>query len=78
MSPQPGRKKRRFLAPQEKFEIWMQLVRGEITVGDAADKNRVDRATISKLKDVAQKGALEALAASRPAGVDPTVTALLR
>ncbi len=66
MSTQPGRKKRRFLAPQEKFEIWMQLVRGEITVGDAADKNRVDRATISKLKDVAQKGALEALAASRP------------
>jgi transposase len=66
MSTQPGRKKRRFLAPQEKFEIWMQLVRGEITIGDAADKNRVDRATISKLKDVAQKRALEALASSRP------------
>lgn len=70
-SPQP-RKKKRFLAPQEKFEIWMQLVRGETTIGDAADKNRVDRATISKLKDVAQKGALEALAASRPGRRQPS------
>ena len=66
MSTSSPRKKKRFLAPQEKFEIWMQLVRGETTIGDAADRNRVDRATISKLKDVAQKGALEALAASRP------------
>lgn len=37
MSAQPGKKRRRFLAPQEKYEIWMQLVRGEITVGDAAE-----------------------------------------
>ena len=29
MSTQPGSKKKRFLAPQEKYEIWMQLVRGE-------------------------------------------------
>lgn len=71
MSTQPGRKKKRFLAPQEKYEIWMQLVRGEITIGEAADKNRVDRATISKLKDVARNGALEALAASRPGRRQP-------
>ena len=66
MSTQPGRKKKRFLAPQEKYEIWMQLVRGETTIGEAADRNRVDRATISKLREVAKTGALEALAASRP------------
>lgn len=66
MSTPSPRKKKRFLAPQEKYEIWMQLVRGEITIGDAADKNRVDRATISKLREVARNGALEALAASRP------------
>ncbi len=66
MSTQPGRKKKRFLAPQEKYEIWMQLVRGEATVAEAAERARVDRATISKLREVAKAGALDALAQSRP------------
>ncbi len=66
MSTQPGRKKRRFLAPQEKYEIWMQLVRGETTVADAAEQARVDRSTIAKLRDVARQGALDALSQSRP------------
>ncbi len=71
MSTPSGSKKKRFLAPQEKYEIWMQLVRGETTIGDAADRNRVDRATISKLREVARNGALEALAASRPGRRQP-------
>ena len=66
MSTQPGRRRKRFLAPQEKYEIWMQLVRGETTIGDAAEKARVDRTTIAKLRDVARQGALDALAQSRP------------
>ena len=66
MSTQPGRKKKRFLAPQEKYEIWMQLVRGETTVAEATERARVDRATISKLREVAKAGALDALAQSRP------------
>lgn len=66
MSIQSGRKKKRFLAPQEKYEIWMQIVRGEVTVTEAADRARVDRATIAKLREVAKAGALEALAQSRP------------
>src|SRR5829696_878756 len=66
LSTQPGRKRKRFLAPQEKYEIWMQLVRGETTVGDAAERVRVDRSTITKLREVARQGALEALAQSRP------------
>src|SRR5829696_6762005 len=68
LSTQPGRKKRRFLAPQEKYEIWMQLVRGETTVGDAAERARVDRSTIAKLREVARQGALDALSQSRPGG----------
>jgi hypothetical protein len=71
VSTPSGSKKKRFLAPQEKYEIWMQLVRGETTIGDAADRNRVDRATISKLREVARNGALEALAASRPGRRQP-------
>lgn len=66
MSTQSERKKKRFLAPQEKYEIWMQLVRGETTVAEAAERSRVDRSTIAKLRDVAKAGALDALARSRP------------
>lgn len=62
----PPRKNRRFLAPQEKYEIWMQLVKGETTIGEAADRSGVDRSTIAKLRDVARQGALDALAQSRP------------
>jgi len=70
LSTQPGRKKRRFLAPQEKYEIWMQLVRGETTVGDAAERARVDRSTIANLREVARQGALDALSQSRPVALD--------
>ena len=70
MSTQPGKKGKRFLAPQEKYEIWMQLVRGETTVGAAADGARVDRSTSAKLRVVARDGALDALARSRPGARD--------
>ena len=66
MSTGHGMKRKRFPAPQEKYEIWMQLVRGETTVGEAADRARVDRSTIAKLREVARQGALDALARSRP------------
>ena len=66
MNSQPAKKRKRFLAPQEKYEIWMQLVRGEITVAEAAGSAGVDRSTIAKLREVARQGALDALAASRP------------
>lgn len=65
MSTQP-RKRKRFLAPQEKYEIWMQLVKAETTISEAAERAGVDRSTISKLRDVARQGALDALAQSRP------------
>ena len=66
MSSEHGMKRKRFLAPQEKYEIWMQLVRAETTVGEAADRARVDRSTIAKLREVARQGPLDALARSRP------------
>ena len=61
-----GRRRKRFLAPSEKYEIWIALVRGECTTREAADRAGVDRSTIMKLRQVAKQGALDALAASRP------------
>ena len=76
----PGRRRKRFLSPSEKYELWLGLVRGESTVRDAADRAGVDRSTVMKLRQVARQGALEALASSRPGvrakdGVDPELAA---
>jgi transposase-like protein len=61
-----GRRAKRFLTPLQKYEIWLQLVRGETTIGEAADRFGVDRSTIMRLRAVAKDGAIQALASSKP------------
>jgi transposase len=61
-----GRRSKRFLTPTQKYEIWLQLVRGEVTMADAAATAGVDRTTIQRIRQVAKEGALAALADSRP------------
>ena len=61
-----GRRAKRFLTPLQKYEIWLQLVRGETTIGEAADRFGVDRSTIMRLRQVAKDGAIAALAESKP------------
>ena len=50
-------------------------MRGEFTTIEAAERAGVDRSTIMRVREVAKKGALEALASSRPGvrqgGPDP-------
>jgi transposase len=66
-----GRRAKRFLSPSQKYEIWLQLVRQETTISEAADRLEVDRSTIMRIREVARQGALEALSSSKP-GVQPT------
>ena len=68
MSQNEPRKRRvkKFLSPSQKYEIWLQMVRGEATVAEIAAAQGVDRSTIMRIKQVAKDGALAALAASRP------------
>jgi hypothetical protein len=54
------------LSPSQKYEIWLQLVRQETTIAEAASAQQVDRSTIVRIKQVAKEGALAALAASKP------------
>ncbi len=61
-----GRRSKRMLSPSEKYEIWLQLVRQEVTMAQAAVAWQVDRSTIMRIRTVAKEGALAALAASRP------------
>ncbi len=61
-----GRRAKRFLTPTQKYEIFLQLVRGEVTMADAAAAAGVDRTTVVRIRQVAKDGALAALAESRP------------
>ena len=69
------RGRRRFLSPVQKYEAFVQVLTGEMTVAQCADHWGVDRSTIMRARDVAKKGALDALASSRPGaradGADP-------
>ncbi|MFB9733537.1 hypothetical protein [Ornithinimicrobium kibberense] len=60
------RRPKKVLSASAKYEIWLQLVRGEATIGQAATSAGVDRSTIIRVRQVAKDGALTALAASRP------------
>ncbi|MBK8463795.1 MAG: hypothetical protein IPL36_12465 [Nigerium sp.] len=68
---EPSRRAKRLLAPSVKYEIFLQLVRGETTINAAAEAAGVDRSTIMKLRQVAGEGAMAALSASKP-GVGKT------
>ncbi len=67
----PTRRAKKLLAPSVKYEIFLQLVRGETSINAAAEAAGVDRSTIMKLRQVAKEGAMAALSASKP-GVGKT------
>ncbi len=66
--PSAARKRRAktMLTPSMKYEIWLQVIRGEVTIAQAAATARVDRSTIIRVRQVAKDGALAALSASKP------------
>jgi hypothetical protein len=46
----PGRRTKRFLSPLQKYEIWLQLVRRQATIAEAAAAHQVDRSTIMRVR----------------------------
>lgn len=73
-----ARKPRRRLAPSEKYEIYVQVLTGQATQREAAEKWGVDRSTVVHICRTAKQGALDALAASVPgrSGVSAEAAAL--
>jgi transposase len=61
-----GRRSKKLLTPLEKYEVWLQLIRQETTVGAAAIAWQVDPSTITRIKTTAKEGALAALSDSKP------------
>ena len=54
------------LSAQEKYQIWVQLLIGEVSQRDAAERWGVDPTTIMRIRRIGREGALSALAQSRP------------
>src|SRR5207247_2389234 len=49
-----GRRAKRFLSPSQKYELWLQLVTGELSQGEAADRFGIDRSTVMRIRQVAE------------------------
>jgi transposase-like protein len=62
----PRRRPKRSLTAEEKLQIWLELLSGECSQRDVAQRWGVDPTTIMRIRRVARAGALSALAQSRP------------
>jgi transposase len=62
----PVRKPKRFLTAEQKYDLWVRILTGQVTQAQAAAEAGVDRTTISTLRKTARDGAISALQASRP------------
>lgn len=68
-----GRRRRR-LTPPEKYQVFLEVIAGQGSQREIADKWRVDRSTVVHIIKTAKQGALDALAASRPGRPGKTAT----
>ena len=60
------RRRRRYLSAAEKYQVWLEVVTGQGTQREIADRWGVDRSTVVGIVKTAKQGALDRLAASRP------------
>jgi transposase len=62
----PGRRAKRSLSAEQKYEIWSKTLTGELTSREAPAQTGVDRSTIMTLRKTARDGAVVALQVSQP------------
>lgn len=60
------RRRRRRLTPAEKYQVWLEVVTGQGTQREIADKWGIDRSTVVHIMKLAKEGAMGRLASSRP------------
>jgi hypothetical protein len=64
-----SRRPKRMLSAEQKYEIWVKTLTGELTTVQAASKFGVDRTTVMTLRKVAKDGAIAPSKQRCPAGV---------
>ncbi len=62
----PARRRRRPLAPSQKYEVFTAVLTSSATQRELAEKYGVDRTTIRSICATAKQGALDALTAAVP------------
>lgn len=67
-----GRRRRRMLSPEEKWEAFLEVTSRELTQADTARKWGVDTSVVIKLRRDAKDAALASFVSSKPGGTrDP-------
>lgn len=61
-----SRRKRRYLTAAEKYQVWLEVVTGQGSQREIADRWGVDRSTVMGIVKTARESAMRGLAASRP------------
>lgn len=64
------RRPKKVLSASAKYEIWLQLVRGEATIAQAASSAGVDRSTIIRVRQVAKELAVKLTLLEKKGGLD--------
>jgi hypothetical protein len=55
------RKAKRMLSGEQKYDLWLRMLTGQITTAEAASESGVDRSTIMTVRRVARDAAVAAL-----------------
>jgi transposase-like protein len=63
MTMSSARKPKRFLSAEQKYDLFVRMLAGQLSQADAAAEAGVDRSTISNLRKTARDGAITALSA---------------
>ena len=61
-----SRRRRRYLTPVEKYQVWCEVISGQGSQREIAERWGVDRSTVVGVVQTAKQSALDGLAASRP------------
>jgi transposase-like protein len=56
-----GRKKRRFLSPEKKYQVFLEAQRGEVPVGDLLRREGLYSTDLARIQKKVKEGALERL-----------------
>ncbi len=60
------RKPKKILTADQKYDLFVRMLSGQLSQADAAVEAGVDRTTITRMRTVARDGAIAALQASKP------------
>ena len=60
------RREKRLLTADQKYDLWVRMLTGQLAQADAAAEAGVDRSTITRMRAVARDGAIAGLQASKP------------